>query len=155
MGIWELTKMPSWVVPKIGSIKNRYLARSIGAVFNYVCRTFTKTTDWVSGCGINSKCKHYWNCLTWVMLPINIHHWRMVITISFGSSFLQRFHQIFGCPLKVKIFNLQGSNIRCNNLLVSKNIISDRGSNMAPQRFYIHNHDHSFHWMNSDVNSYF
>ncbi len=51
--------MASWVVPKINSIKNQYLIGSIGAIFNYVCKTSTKIVDLASGCGINSKSKHY------------------------------------------------------------------------------------------------
>jgi hypothetical protein len=79
------------------------LVGSIGAISNYMCGTFTKSANMASGCGIDNKVMHYQNCLMWIMLPTKIHHWKMVIIISFGNSFFQRLHQIFNCLLKLKI----------------------------------------------------
>jgi hypothetical protein len=89
------------------------------------------------------------------MLPTKIHHQRMITTVSFKNNLLQRLCQILHCPLKLKIFNLQSSNIGCNNLLVPKNIIFSRGPNMAPQRFCIWGDDQPLHQMNFDVSLYF
>ncbi len=148
--------MASWVVPKNQfSHKNWYLVGSIGAISNYVCMTFTKSPNLVNGCGIDSKSRHYWNRLTWIMLPTKIHHQRVVTSINFTSNLIRKLCQIFNCFLKLKMFNLLSSSTRCNNFLVSKNIIFNRGPNMAPRRFYICNHNQMFHWMNFDVNLYF
>ncbi len=46
----------------------------MGAIFNYMCETFTKNADLASGCGIDNKSKHYQNCLTSIMLSTKIHH---------------------------------------------------------------------------------
>jgi hypothetical protein len=89
------------------------------------------------------------------MFLTKIHHRRMVTVVSFRNSLFRKLHQIFDCPLELRIFNLQGSNIGCNTFLVLKNIIFNRGPNMASQRFYVHNHDQSFHQGNSSVNLYF
>jgi hypothetical protein len=56
----------------------------------------------------------------WIMLLAKIHRRWMDTTISFGNNLLQRLHQILDCPLKLKIFNFQGSGTECNNFLVQK-----------------------------------
>lgn len=58
------------------------------------------------------------------MLTAKIQHWRVVTIVNFKSNLFWKFPQILSCPLKLKIFNLQGLNIGCNSLLILKNIIS-------------------------------
>jgi hypothetical protein len=89
------------------------------------------------------------------MLLTKIHRRRVVTTISFKSSLFLKLRQIFNCPLKLKIFNLLGSGIGCNSLLVLENIIFSKGPNMAPRRFCVRSHDQLLHRGNFDVNSYF
>jgi hypothetical protein len=62
---------------------------------------------------------------------------------------------VLGCLPKFKIFNFHGLGIRCNSLLILKNIIFSRGPNGAPQRFHIRSHDQPLHRVNSSVSSYF
>jgi hypothetical protein len=52
--------MAGWVVSKIGFVtKNQYWVRFVRAISKYMSKAFTKKTDLVIGCGINSKSKHY------------------------------------------------------------------------------------------------
>jgi hypothetical protein len=125
-----------------------YLVRFIRAISYYVFGTSTKRTNLASGCGINNKSKHYPNSIMWVMFPTNIHRQRVVIAINFGSSLLWRLCQILNYPFELKFLNLLGSSTKYNNLLVLKNIIFNRGPNMAPWRFRVRSHDNcSIKWI--------
>jgi hypothetical protein len=155
IGIWEVIDMVGRVVPKIWfHHKNRYLPGFIKAISNYMFGIFIKKINLVSGCGINNKGWHYWNCLTWVMLLTKIHYQRMVTIVNFRSNLFRRLRQKFYCLLELKNFKL-GSSIGCNSLLLLKNIIFSRGSNMALRTFHIYSHDQLLHQVNFSVNSYF
>jgi hypothetical protein len=111
--------------------KNWYVVRFVRVISNYVSKASTKIMDLANGCGINSKGRHYQNCLTWVTLLAKIHCQSVVTVVSFKSSLFQRLHQILDYLLELKICNNLGSNTGYNSFFLLKNISFSRGPNMA------------------------